>query len=116
MKRYGVNLSKRKLADLEKKSIKALGASPNVNSGATFGDADGRKIFKNPITDYKYRGMTLEVKSTTKKQFTLKLETLKKLEVQSLNDLAVLVIDFSGKRFIIIPENDFTSMIESLER
>lgn len=104
----------RQLAEREKQTIKDMGGKPTINSGATFQDGDGRIKFNTSLGYYGFRGMLLEVKSTDKKQFTLKKDILEKAELQARanKDLPAVVVDFGKKRYIILDEADFTDILE----
>lgn len=103
----------RRLAKREKETLKAMGATRTINSGATFGDGDGRIKFTKAMGYYDYRGILVEVKSTDKKQFILKRDILEKAEKQAAanRDMPILVVDFGDRRYVLLAEGDFSDII-----
>ena len=107
----------RQLANKEKELLEKLGAKATINSGATFGDADGKILLKKPIGFYQYEKLAIEVKATEKKSYSIKLDTFKKLakEAQQINAMPILGLDISGKQFIILQLNDFQDLLEWMQ-
>ena len=99
-------MAKRKLADREKKFLKLLDAYPSINSGATFSDNDG-------MIQYPYGKISVEVKCTDAKSFSLKKEIWDKTdkEARRINATPIMGIDIQGKRLIVIDANDFLEML-----
>jgi len=100
----------RKLSDREKKFLEILDANPTINSGATFGDADG--ILSNYSGRY-----GIEVKSTDAKSFSIKLETWKKVKRESnrIGLEPILAIDIQGERLIVLSNNQFLTLLDICE-
>jgi hypothetical protein len=103
----------RQLSDREKSFLKFLDAKPTINSGATFGDNDGTSYFQ--IGDYDK--ISIEVKCTDKKSFSLKAETWKKAEREArrIDQMPIMGIDISGERLVVMSANDFLAMVSYLD-
>jgi len=101
----------RLLADREKAVLKMLGASPTVNSGSNFGDADG--ILRNKVAnDY-----AIEVKATDAKSFSVKLDTWKKVrhEANRIGLEPLLAVDIQKTTLVILDINEFLTLLDRLE-
>lgn len=98
----------RKLSDREESFLKDLGAKPTFNSGAVFGDGDG--LIKNRVTD----DISVEVKATDAKSYSLKADTWKKIkkEAQRLKNDPLLAIDIQGTKLVVLDMNDFIELLE----
>ena len=88
----------------EKKTAKKLGFNSHIASGALW--------FQK--SDMSNNLFNIEYKYTEKKSYSLKLESLKKIENESGVKIPVFVIDFNGERYYIIKEVDFKFFMEEV--
>ena len=95
--------STRKRSDKQETRLaKSFGGRKTCNSGAKFSE-----------NDVKTPKFSIEAKTTKKKQFTLKLEELKKMERKApfkKTPLFVLNFEETGDEYILLPISDFLEM------
>lgn len=77
-----------------------------VLKGKTTPASGSIRGFKGDVFTDKY---LVECKYTDKKQFTLKLDVLEKIEMEALlkNKIPLLAVEIKGKNYIIMKEEDF---------
>lgn len=104
----------RKLAKREAEFLNEINASPTINSGATFEDADGIIVMENPFNDFGDTKISVEVKCTDNKSYSLKPEILKKLEKQArrIGTVPALAVDIQEDKYIVLNVRDFMAMLE----
>lgn len=105
--------SKRKLGDRELGILARMGATPTLNSGATFGDMDGF-IRKFRFTKYSYSGIGVEIKSTEKKSFSIKILDLLKAykQARDYGRMPVFVTDFAKTDAVVtLRLDDFMAIL-----
>lgn len=109
--RYGRSDSQKRSRSQEKRASKRYGMKQQVASGS-------KPHAKSDLRDQgKYRG---EMKETIKKSYSLKLETMMKLEKEAdTGELPFLEIEFQGthpfRRYVVLPEWAFASLKERSE-
>jgi hypothetical protein len=103
----------RQLSDREKEFLEFLNARPTINSGATFGDNDGTAYFQ--VGDYDK--ISIEVKCTDKKSFSLKKEIWQKTnkEARRIDQMPIMGIDIDGEKLVVMSANDFLAMVSYLD-
>lgn len=106
-------MAHRKLAEREKRFLQLLDATETINSGATFEDGDGYVELLAPIDYSGHKKIFVEVKSTDKESFSLKLMDWKKYRKQGtrIGMLPLMGIDIQGERLVVLTLSDFMSII-----
>lgn len=109
---------KRNKAARTTKILASMGATETINSGATFADNDAILKTDFPIGNFRYNGISIEVKATNKKSFSVSKELWEKIKKEAAAGyhLPTLVIDLldGDKTLVVLDKEDFIDIIERL--
>lgn len=102
----------RQLQLSEKSALYNLKADSTINSGATFEDADG--VIHGKYGYYSQNGFLVEVKSTAKKSYSLKLAEVLKLRQQAANEqrTPLFAITIQNEQYVILEILHFRDLLD----
>ena len=109
-------MTHRKLQNREIEFLNILNAESTINSGASLNDGDGLIKFENPFNDFGNTRISVEVKATDNKSFSINQNTLDKIEKQArrIGSVPLLAVDIQKKRYIVLDAQDFMAIMEYL--